>query len=261
MKVVSINNIDIHYSMPRSLDNSKIPLLMIHGAFGSKRHWEPLSSLLSSHTIPISLDLPGHGHSQGFIQKSIPEAANFIEKFLEVLNISNPICLVGHSVGGLIGLQFTLSFPHLIRCLILLSTSASINLHPFLLDQAVTGNWDYSFLSSSFDSDVHSSVRDLVLQDYKFVRVSGNEPELFGTHNIDLRDSISKLSVPTLILSGNDDIIISPRKSVELQRIIPNSKLVLFQKSGHYILLESPQLVSQEIIKFLNEVPELTHSN
>jgi pimeloyl-ACP methyl ester carboxylesterase len=76
-----------------------------------------------------------------------------------------------------------------------------------------------------------------------------------GISQVDLTKAISALRVPTLILSGDDDVIISPRKSVVLHQQIAGSRLVNVLAGGHYLHVEQPEVAAAEIRDFLVRSP------
>ena len=84
----------------------------------------------------LSIDLPGHGSSEGPAIKSIEEISEWIKKLMEKLKIKE-ISFVGHSQGCLVGLEFASRFPKLIKSLILVGGSYELPVNPALIDYAV----------------------------------------------------------------------------------------------------------------------------
>jgi pimeloyl-ACP methyl ester carboxylesterase len=247
-------DLKVNYQVPKEQpdrDSQKI-LLMVHGAGGSSRHWQPLLDRLGEEIFSIALDLPGHGASSGVALDSIAEVADFLNDFLNQLGIDRPICYVGQSLGGLIGLQFALSYPERVESLVLMATAAKITLHPDFLASALSGKWDLATLSQSFASEVPKQVRDLVLNEFEQTRLPKDATDFMGVSRIDLSEAIASLTMPTLILVGDDDVIISPRKAKLLQKQIPEAHLVTIPGAGHYLQVEQPTKVAEEIEKFLN---------
>ena len=156
-------------------------------------------------------------------------------------------------MGGFIGLQFALAYPELVERLVLISTAARIQLHPDFLAQFLTGQWDMAFLKQSFSPEVPENLQELVLNEFHHTRCPADASDFMAVSSIDLSNAISALQVPTLILSGDDDVIISPRKSVMLQRQIPASRLVKVPGAGHYLNVEKSTIVAKEITHFLQE--------
>lgn len=232
---------------------SKPVFLFVHGAGGSINHWKPLFSRSEMEMSMIALDLPGHGLTDGIALNKISEVAEYIDQFLSKLELTQPITYVGHSLGGLIGLQFTLEFPKRMNRLILICTSARILLHPYFVEQALADRWDFEWLKGSFTPDVPEEKQMLVLNEFLHLRVNQENLDFFGVNQADLRSSVSQISIPTLVITSNDDVTISPRHSRFLAKELKDSVLVEIPKSGHYVHIEQPQIVAHEICKFCVE--------
>ena len=87
----------------------------------------------------LSVDLPGHGNSEGPAIKSIEEISEWIKKSMEKL-IVNDSSFMGHSQGCLVGLEFASRFPKLIKSLVLIGGSYELPVNPALIDYAEGGD-------------------------------------------------------------------------------------------------------------------------
>ncbi len=257
MPFTKVADFNVNYQAPQGIPNTdhKLIMLLVHGAGGSSQHWEPMISQLDRSLFPLAVDLPGHGATSGTVPESVEEAASFLANFLTALNITSPICYVGQSLGGLIGLQFALDYPQRIQQLVVMATAARIQLHPDFLSSALSDEWDLPTLSQSFSPEVPESLKSLVLNDFKQTRLSKDAFDFMGVSQVDLSDSISNIKIPTLILTGDDDVIISPRKGKLLQKSIPDARLVTLPGTGHYLQVEQPIKVAEEIEGFLLNIP------
>ncbi|MBE9192364.1 alpha/beta hydrolase [Gloeocapsopsis crepidinum LEGE 06123] len=253
MSFIQVANRKVYYNAPFGLPSQgdrKI-MLLVHGAGGSSRHWEPMLAQFDATEFPVALDLPGHGASEGYVPDSIDAVVEFLNVFLNRLGIEHPICYVGQSMGGLIGLQFALAYPDRVAQLVLMATSARIQLHPDFLQQAITGQWNYETLRQSFAAEIPKNVKDLVLSEFQYTLLQADASDFMGVSRVDLSSAVSALRLPTLILTGDDDVIISPRKSKMLQWQIENSRLVTIPNAGHYLHVEQPAKVAAEIQHFV----------
>ena len=253
MSLIKAGGLAVHYNAPRGLptSDSEQLVMLVHGAGGSSRHWEPMLAKLGSDLFPLALDLPGHGATEGYVPDSLDAVADFLNEFLDELGIKRPICYVGQSMGGLIGLKFTLAYPERVERLVLMATAARIPLHPDFLQQALTGQWDRDLLYQSFAPEIPEHLKELVLNEFQHARVSPNASDFMGVSPVDLSNDISTLRVPTLIITGEDDVIISPRKSTLLKRQIPESILVTVPGAGHYLHVEKSERIAEEVTHFL----------
>ena len=87
----------------------------------------------------LSVDLPGHGGSEGPAIKSIEEIADWIKKMMEKLKI-NEISFLGHSQGCLVGLEFASRFPKFIKSLNLIAGSYELPVNSTLIEYADGGD-------------------------------------------------------------------------------------------------------------------------
>ena len=253
MPIVKVADYEVNYQAPQGLPDSDTEslMLLVHGAGGSSRHWQPVLSQLDSKLFPVAVDLPGHGATSGTVPNSIEAVADFLAGFLTALDIKQPIYYVGQSLGGLIGLKFALSYPQRVERLILMTTSAKIQLHPDFLTSALSGEWDLATLRQSFAPEIPESDKELVLNEFKHTRLDLNAADFMDISQVDLSEAITTLKIPTLILTGGDDVIISPRKGKLLKKQMPDARLVNIPDAGHYLQVEQPSKVAREIEGFL----------
>ena len=112
----------------------------MHGSGLTHIVWSLHEQFLASKGYSVlSVDLPGHGISEGPAIKSIEEIAVWIKKLMEKL-IINEISFVGHSQGCLVGLEFASRFPKLIKSLSLIAGSYELPVNPDLIEYADEGD-------------------------------------------------------------------------------------------------------------------------
>lgn len=68
---------------------------------------------------------------------------------------------------------------------------------------------------------------------------------------VDDRAALPALRVPTLVVVGRFDVICGPRWAEELHRLIPGSRLLVLEKSGHFGHLEEPEVFAQAVAAFV----------
>ncbi len=99
-KKVDVGKIPVSYLTAG--DKGK-PLLLLHGTYWS-RVWQPvLDDLAAAGLRPIAVDFPGFGCSGGELtiaDASIPALADWLVGFLRALDLTGPVCLAGHDIGG-----------------------------------------------------------------------------------------------------------------------------------------------------------------
>jgi len=70
-------------------------------------------------------------------------------------------------------------------------------------------------------------------------------------HKMDLRPELAAIRAPTLVIAGRHDWICAPEFSEEIHRLIPRSKLAIFEESSHSIRVDEPERLRSEILAFV----------
>jgi pimeloyl-ACP methyl ester carboxylesterase len=121
MEMLLSDNNTLKYS---DAGKSDYIFICIHGGGGSRVHLAPQFEYLSTIARAINIDLRGYGESTAFsAYGTIEQYVKDIKELIDHLNISDKhLILVGHSMGGMVAVEFTASFPDLIKGLILISS-------------------------------------------------------------------------------------------------------------------------------------------
>ena len=110
-----------------TFDKKKPTIILLHGSGQSHVVWSLTDQFLADKGFNVfTLDLPGHGNSEGPCLKSIEEISNWINDFVNHFGIEKSI-LVAHSQGCLEALEFAKKFPKKVGHVMLFTASA-----PFL---------------------------------------------------------------------------------------------------------------------------------
>ena len=106
-----------------TFDRNKETVILLHGSGQSHVVWSLTEQYISSLGFNVlTIDLPGHGNSEGESLKSIEEIAVWLDKLLNKIG-TNQVTIVGHSQGCLIGIDFASKYPKLINKLVLVAGS------------------------------------------------------------------------------------------------------------------------------------------
>jgi len=228
----------------------KPPLLFLHGAGGTHRHWGKQIRGLRDATV-VALDLPGHGRSKGKGRQTIEGYADLVAEFMAALDLESPT-VMGHSMGGAIALDLALRYGDRLGGLVLVGTGARLRVMPSLLQG----------LKGEFESTVDLLCRYLYgpSASEKMVRLGREEmlaigPEvLLGDYlacdRFDVIDRLSEVRLPTLVICGEEDQLTPLKYSRFLVDHIPGARLVTIPEAGHMVMLEKPQETTDVIAKF-----------
>jgi pimeloyl-ACP methyl ester carboxylesterase len=180
-----------------------------------------------------------------------------------------PCNFLGFSMGGFVGLRLAIRFSELLRSLILVDTSSNPepkeNLPKYKLLNLVArwiGPWavasrvmpimfSQGFLTDPAKADVRKKWRQHFVNNDRagVTRAVTGVISREGVH-----ESLGDVSVPTLILVGENDMTTTPAKSERMHACISNSRMVTIPKSGHMSPIEEPEAVNAAINDFLGSL-------
>ena len=113
-------------------DPGSPPLLLIHGAGGSRLHWPPGIRRLTGWRV-LAIDLPGHGDSPGPGERSIEAYTGCVLEWLDEYGVERVIP-AGHSMGGAIALTLALQAPDRLAGMVLVGSGARLRVAPSILE-------------------------------------------------------------------------------------------------------------------------------
>ena len=227
-------------------------LFFIHGAGNRAEVWEGVMGRIPNRSL-YAVDLPGHGLSSCKRCERIEDYSRCILQFMEAKGIEEAI-LVGHSMGGAIAIKATLSSDR-VKGLVLVGTGATLKVNPKLLEglredfpQAVERMTRWSFRKGA-PQELLDKGKGLFLQ-------AGQEvlyQDMKACDDYSSEEELGRISVPTLIICGDTDVMTPPELSQRLHEGIKGSELVLIEGSGHMVHVEKGGEVGEAIARFLEE--------
>ena len=240
-------------------------LLFIHGwSFDSNIWFRQIDNFGNCRVV--ILDLPGHGSSDYKKDIDIIKELEFIVKRLEL----NSLNLIGHSLGGLLALKFTLRHPELVKRIVLIGSSAKFvkadgsqqgldkndvnRLRGFLVQEYPEILLAFIRWLFTKDERKQSDFREIwsrISKRPKWPKKEALDEFLSVIEREDLRKELKNLNTPTLIISGTDDPICPSASAEYLNRQPRDSRLELFDKCGHLPFLTQPERFNNLVKEFL----------
>ncbi len=227
--------------------------VFIHGAGGNARSWYFQKEHLKTSMEVIPIDLPGHGvDADGNGLGTIEAYRDYVYETIRALNIDT-CYLVGHSMGGAITMSFALSYPDMLKGIVLITTGAKLRIFPEILEglkedkeKAVRNIMDFGFSQKAPAALKENGVKEMMKCKGEVILNDFNACEHF-----DVMDSVSNIKVPTLIICGKYDLLTPPKFSEYLHRRIKGSLFVMVDDAGHMVTLEKPGEVNKAIADFV----------
>jgi pimeloyl-ACP methyl ester carboxylesterase len=242
------------------------PVLLLHGAMCDSRLWRLQVEDLSDDFTVLAWDAPGCGASsdppEGF---GLDDYADCVAALLEAEEVG-PTHVIGHSFGGGLALQVALDHPAVCRSLVIAGgyagwkgslppeeVEARLQLGLRLAD-SLPATVTPESLPGLFSSEIPPGLLEELTQAMSEVRATGTRVMAQAFAEADLRDSLHRISAPTLLLYGDADQR-APRAVAEaLHAGIPSSELVMLPGVGHESYLEAPDAFTAEVRRLLRSV-------
>lgn len=238
-----IKNVDINYVT----DGTGTDVVLIHGWGQNIEMMQPIGDALKENFRVTYIDLPGHGGSQEpNFAWDVPDFAQAIHELFDKLGITNPI-IIGHSFGGKIGLLYASKYE--VAKLILLASPFKKEIQKLslktkmlkLAKKVPVVNKLEDWAKKRIGSDDYRNASPLMRQ------------ILVNTVNLDITEEVKKIKAPTLIIWGTEDEAVSIERAYELETLIDDSGVVIYNGATHYAYLERLSQVNRVIRTFLME--------
>lgn len=246
-------------------DPSGIPLLLLPGLGDSWRSFQPVLEHLPDSVRAFSLTQRGHGDSthpaQGY---GFHDFAADIEAFMDILDLQAAV-IAAHSASGFFAQRFAIDHPSRVLGLVFIGSPLTLRNHAGLRQA-----WDSTF-SKLADPVDPGFVREMqtgtlanpVPQDFfetlveEAMKVPAQVWKESFEHLLgeDLVDEVTKIEVPTLIVWGDRDDLLSRADQDELVAAIRKSQLVVYRGGGHSPHWEEPKRFAFDLTDFIRSLP------
>jgi pimeloyl-ACP methyl ester carboxylesterase len=238
------------------IDKKKTTIVLMHGSGLTHIVWSLHEQFyLSQGFNVLSVDLPGHGNSEGPSLKSIEEISDWIKSLMLKADVSKVI-LVGHSQGCLVGIDLASRHPESIEKLVLVAGSYRMPVNQDLIGLAEAGDekalllmmkWGYegskAFIGGNPVKKIINSareIREVLAVDLKACNNYKNGEE-----------SLKKIDCPTLCIFGDLDKMVPVKVGLKMSEQIKNSETKIISDCGHMIIFEKAFEMRKLVIEFI----------
>ncbi|UCH92527.1 MAG: alpha/beta hydrolase [Candidatus Aminicenantes bacterium] len=254
-KALSADKVEIVYL---ARGKGETAVIFIHGGFANKSFWRNQMKPFSAKYRVIAVDLAGHGESgQNRKKWDMSNFAEDVRAVIEKENIRKTV-LVGNSLGGAVALETARLVPDKVLGIVAVDTFQLFIMPPpaYIQQQARALAEDFtgtmrkmvrSLLHKDVDPKLYAEVEKKMLNNSSQMAVAIIE----SLATYDLAEAAKKVPQPIRCICG--DLIVSPQ--VEKNREIhPDYDAVVIPHTGHYPMLEKPELFNQHLEKILLEI-------
>ncbi len=217
-------------------------LLLLHGLFGALSNWDGVVNHFSKNYRVIIPLLPIY--TMPVKQAGLEALNKFVEEFVTDQGISD-LNIIGNSLGGHVGLIFTLANEDKVKRLILTGSSG-------LFENAMGGSFprrgSYDYIQERVAYtfyDPKTATKELVDEVFETTKSIPKALRIVAiaksAQRNNMADDIPNIKVPTLLIWGLNDTITPPYVAHEFDRLIPNTTLRFIDKCCHAPMMEQPE--------------------
>ena len=245
-------------------------VLLIHGFQSNKDIWIRMAKQLTKHYHVIAIDLPAHGDSTILMNKSytVPEQAKRVIAIMDKLQLTQPVHVMGHSMGGAIAFHVAYLAPNQVKSLALMNSAGVISPQPselYLRNQKgenpliVRNEEDYKKMLAFTMSDppyipspIIATLTRIAIEREKVGEKIYQELNL--KYSLNPEDVLPQIKVPTLVLWGDQDKVINVSSTEVFKRLMSQAQVVIFKGVGHAPQIERTKESAQAYETFLASI-------
>ncbi len=256
-------------------EGSGPPLLLIHGLGISADTWCRNIDALAERFTVYAPDLPGHGFT-GWRDldgsASYPKVVEHLVKWIDVLGIDK-FSIAGSSYGALVSTLIYFTRPEQVEKLIIIGSGSMFRPESKIAEgfgksyeNATSAlrnpTWEtcrqrmanVCYDPASVTEEVlliqlTSYAQPIILHAYEQYAAANFDVELTRPHRAFHR--LDQIKVPTIVITGREDVRAELEDAIAGEKQIPNSELVIFDKCGHLPQSEHPELFNKTVLEFL----------
>jgi pimeloyl-ACP methyl ester carboxylesterase len=274
---VDINGLTVHY---KRMGQGEPAIILLHGFGASTFSWEQVMEPLAQHGTVIAFDRPAFGLTERPLPPfdgASPYSGDFqvdlLFGLMDELGLEQAI-LIGNSAGGTVISNAALAHPERVTGMVLVSAAV------------YTGGGSPSWVRPLLKTPQMNHLGPLLARSIAgergdaFIRTAWHNPDLITeetyqgyrrplqVHNWDralweltrasrpgaLQERLDELTMPVLVLTGDDDRIVATADSIRLASELPNADLVVLENCGHVPQEECPEAFMNAVESFLLEI-------
>jgi pimeloyl-ACP methyl ester carboxylesterase len=246
-------------------------LVLLHGYGDSFTSWDSWVRELGGKFRIIRLDFPGHGLTrapEGYVL-DIEKLADLVDAFAAELRLPK-FAVAGNSMGGGVAWELAVRHPERVDALVLLDAAGFPNEKPpakvplafrilrYPWGRALLRNIDNRpLIDEGLKTDVYDrSVITPTLVDRwaELQRAPGHRAILMSINlgsGHATPELLGRITVPTLVINGESDVLIEPASARKFAAAIPGAKLIIYPQVGHLPQIEIPQRSAADVAEFL----------
>ncbi|MCZ4224546.1 alpha/beta fold hydrolase [Pedobacter rhodius] len=230
-------------------------LVLLHGLMGELSNWEPVIEQFKDRYRVVVPILPIY--ELPILTLGVKALSRYLHRFIKYKNLGQ-VVLIGNSLGGHVGLVFTVAHQEFVKALVLTGSSG-------LYENAFGGSFprreSYDYIKEKVEFtfyDPATATPELVQEVFKTVNDRSRVIRILTMAKSAIRHNmgkeLSKITIPVSLIWGKNDKVTPPEVAEEFYQLLPNSELNWVDKCGHAPMMEHPEIFNAYLEKFLDRV-------
>jgi pimeloyl-ACP methyl ester carboxylesterase len=260
----------VEFAYRRFGEPSTVSLVLLQHFRGNLDNWDPaLIDVLAAEREVVLVDYPGVGASTGETSSAIAVTARQMVAFVAALGLEE-VDLLGFSIGGFVAQEIALVRPSLVRRLVLAATGpkGAPGMHGWREDIAAAARGESKPENLLYIMFAHTETSQSKGKEYlgRFVKRQENRDAPTSDFARDAQyDAVCEWGIPdhaalqrlraianpTLVLQGDNDLMIPTKLSHLLAGLIPDAQIRIYPDAAHGFLFQYPREVAAAINEFL----------
>lgn len=249
------------------------PVVLVHGNFGDRRHWDDQFSAFASRYRVLRYDVRGFGKSSLPVEGVAYADHEDLAELLKHLDIPSAH-VVGFSMGSGIAIDFVFAYPSMSKSLVSVGpwvfgySSPTANdlfqdlaeVTSVLEDQGVPAAVDYSMTQTFFNETIRDPLTQnrvrAIMNDFPFWSFTHENPgRRLKPRAVERTD---RIDIPTLIVTAEHDVPVCLEIADFLEQTVPGSKKAILSRTGHFMMMEKPNEFNRILLNFFERTREPT---
>jgi pimeloyl-ACP methyl ester carboxylesterase len=249
-----------HLDSSKYIDKGKGEVLvLLHGLFSNLANFQHTVNYFSKKYRTI---VPFFPLTELSLDKAnIDGLVQYLESLLNALKIEK-CTIIGNSLGGHVGIEYTLKHLQRVNALVLTGSSGLFEKSNATQEIPKRGNYEYiqqKTQTTFYNPDL--ATKEIVDEVFEIVNDRSKAIKVLNIAKSAVRNNISlqlaKLNIPVLLIWGENDQITPPSIANEFYRLIPNAQLAWINKCGHSAMMERPNRFNELLDEFLRSLKQI----
>jgi len=257
--IFQLENKNIYVSdAGQGININKDTIVFLHGSGLSHIVWSLAEQFFSNKNFNVlSIDLPGHGNSEGPCLNTIEEIADWLEKAFVKLKLDKVI-LIGHSQGCLEMLEYSNRYKSRLKKLVFVGGSYKMPVNQDLIDLAQNGNSDAVKLMMKWGYEgskkfIGGNPVEKIIQTPKDISEILAVDLAACNNYANGLEAVKTIDCPTMLVFGALDKMVNIETGKKFANLIKNSTTQIIDGCGHMIMIEKAFEMREKVLEFLQK--------